>query len=273
MNFSEIDLIAAFPFETGNPVLVDVGAHHGFSSLPFAERGWRVIAFEPEPANLAAFESNMAQYPNVSCLPLAVSDKQAEEVPFFISSEHYGIHSLKPFHETHQASLKVRTVRLDNVLEGLEIGKVTVLKIDVEGADFPALKGFSVERYKPDIVMLEFMDARTRSGFDYDHHDVVEYMARRGYSAFVSEWSPVTEYAREGVPSQAHEWLECTQYPLGHQPNWGNLIFVPHDKLNLLEATLNKYLRGLNRPVLDWLRFHARRVPGLKTAYRFIKGN
>lgn len=270
--FSEIGLIACFPFRASDPVMVDVGAHHGSSSACFAERGWHVLAFEPEPANRAAFERNMRQYPHVTCLSLAVSDVAADEVPFFVSRQHYGIHSLKPFHVTHEEAFTVRTVRLDDVLEEYGIASVTLLKIDVEGADFPALKGFAVEKYQPELAMLEFMDERTVPGFEYSHHDVVRYMADRGYSAFVSEWAPVTEYAREGELTSPHSWLGCSVYPLDHEPAWGNLIFVPNERVAEFEQTLVSYLRTLAGSRPHWLRSMAGKIPGARAAYKFLKG-
>lgn len=271
MSFSEIDLISLFPFEDDDPILVDVGAHHGSSSRWFALQGWRVLAFEPEPGNRAAFERNMRHHPNVTCLALAVSDVDAERVPFFVSREHYGIHSLRPFHETHEEALAVRTVRLDGILEKHNISSVTVLKIDVEGADFPALKGFNIERFKPEIVMLEFMDARTSSGFGYDHHAVALYMAERGYLGFVSEWAQVTEYAREGESTQPHRWIGCSPYPLDHEPVWGNLIFVPKGRARDFEKALQRYLRTLSRTESGWFRSAAQKIPGARRVYSFLK--
>lgn len=34
-------------------VMVDVGAHHGYTALPFLRAGWRVLAFEPDPLTVA----------------------------------------------------------------------------------------------------------------------------------------------------------------------------------------------------------------------------
>lgn len=270
MSFSEIGLICTFPFGADDPVLVDVGAHHGSSSLWFAQQGWRVLAFEPEPDNRASFESNMRDYSNVTCLPLAVSDTAADLVPFFVSEKHFGIHSLKPFHETHSQTMSVRTVRLDDALGQHDISKVTFLKIDIEGADFLALKGFDVERFKPEVIMLEFMDSRTIPGFDYDHHDVVQFMTEQGYATFVSEWLPVKEYAQEGQEGEAHQWLGCNSYPLDHEPSWGNLIFVPQNRKTEFEQTLHNYLVSLGQASNDWFRPALRKIPGLRTAYRYF---
>ena len=269
--FSEIGLITTFVFQAEHPVMVDVGAHHGSSSKWFATHGWRVLAFEPEPGNRAAFERNLDHMENVTCLPLAVSDVTGTEVPFFVSREHFGIHSLTPFHDTHERAFNVSTVRLDDVLKEQEIDHVALLKVDVEGADFQALRGFDIDRFQPELVMLEFMDERTKPAYSYDHHDVAHYMTGRGYSAFVSEWAPINEYAREGVSTAPHRWLGCGPYPLDHAPAWGNLIFVPKARAADFEQTLKNYLEDLRRNRPGWLRSVARRIPGARRVYSFLK--
>jgi FkbM family methyltransferase len=245
VNFSEQELLSFFPIENESPVLIDVGGHHGSVSRQFAKKGWQVIAFEPEPQNRSVFTRNLAGFPNVTCLPLAVSDVGDRKVPFYVSREHFGIHSLKPFHETHTQVIEVNTVRLNDVLDLFGICSVSLLKIDVEGADFNALKGIDLGLHRPELVMLEFMDERTVENFGYTHHDIVAYMKERGYSALVSEWAPIKEYGREGVPGEPHTWLQCLPYPLDHEPAWGNLIFVPEERFAVLTEALREYIRWL----------------------------
>lgn len=168
-------------------ILVDVRAHYGNFSRVFAKLGWRVIAFEPETHNRAVFEQSLAEYPQVICIAKAVSDQTGKKAPFYVSNEHYGIHSLKPWHQTHELAYEIETTRLDTALHDLQIPNVTILKVDTEGADFLALRGFDWERYHPEVVMIEFSDERTLPNFDYSHHDVVNYMQEKGYVTFVSE--------------------------------------------------------------------------------------
>jgi FkbM family methyltransferase len=247
MQFSEHDLLIRYPFQEHQPVLVDVGAHHGTFARRFAQQGWQVVAFEPEPKNRAHCERNLASFEQARCIPSAVSDVAGQRVPFYVSEEHYGIHSLQPFHETHHPTLEVETVRLDTVLAALHIPAVSLLKTDIEGADFLALKSFDFERYQPELVMVEFMDDRSQANFGYTHHDMVAYMQARGYTAFVSEWAPIKAYAREGESSEPHTWLQCVPYPLGHVPAWGNIMFVPHAQATRFEDTLRSYLADLQR--------------------------
>ena len=273
MRFSEEVLLAAYQFNTVNPLLIDVGAHHGSVALKFAKKGWPVIAFEPEQKNRAAFERNLANFEKVSCIPKAVSNVTGDKVPFYVSDEHYGIHSLKPWHNTHKLAYEVETVRLEDILTEKQVSEVTLLKIDIEGADFLALKGFDFGKYHPELVMIEFMDERTQPNFGYTHHEVVAYMKERGYSTFVSEWAPIQEYGREGVASASHTWIQCVPYPLNHEPAWGNLIFVPEEDTEKFQATLETYLRQLKKQQQSiWWRSRIKKIPGAKIIYSLIKG-
>lgn len=245
MQFSELDLLARLTFESMQPVLVDVGAHVGGFARPFARKGWRVIAFEPEPTNYRELCANLKDFPNVTCIAKAVSDVSGQGIPFYVSAEHWGIHSLKPFHATHHPTLTIDTVRLDETLVSMRIDQVTVLKTDIEGADFLALKSFDFDRFQPDVVMCEFMDERSQPTFGYSHHDMAAYMADLGYAAFVSEWAPIVEYGRKGVATAPHRFLQCVPYPLDHNPAWGNLIFVPKARAAQFGRTLSAYLEGL----------------------------
>lgn len=268
--FAEVDLILTYPFRSKSPLLFDVGAHHGGFARRFAVLGWRIIAFEPEANNRKAFTRNMKEFPDVSCVAKAVSDISGEKVPFFVSDEHYGIHSLKPFHGTHVQAYDVETIRLDDAAGEFALTEITLLKIDTEGADYLAIRSFDFARYRPELVMAEFMDERSRPFFDYSHHDVVGYMTDRGYVAFVSEWAPIKEYGREGVPGSPHRWLQCVPYPLDHEPSWGNLIFVPEEDRETFSVTLAEYLSILDTPPPMTLRDRLRKIPGAGLASRIM---
>ena len=274
MNFLESDFLGQLNFRSSQPVLIDVGAHHGHFSRRFARRGWTVIAFEPEVNNYRAYIRNLSGFNKVICIPKAVSNISEQRVPFYVSEEHYGIHSLKPFHHTHKFAYEVETIRLDEVLPRHEVRSVTLLKIDIEGADFLALQGFDAKKYGPELVMVEFMDDRSHSNFGYTHHDVADYMKQQGYDTFVSEWEPIKEYAREGNKGDAHVWIQCKRYPLKHEPSWGNMFFVPEDHTAEFENTLQQYLASpeavmpSKRAVA--LRRWISKIPGSKFIYNRI---
>ena len=242
MNFFESDFLVQLKYRSRKPVLIDIGAHYGTFSRPFARKGWTVIAFEPEYKNYKIYKRNLSGFKKVTCIPKAVSKTSGQRVPFYVSEEHYGIHSLEPFHDTHNFAYEVETISIDDAMAEQKINAVTLLKIDIEGADFYALQGFDAEKYCPELIMIEFMDARSGPHFGYTHHDVVDYMKQQGYVTYVSEWEPFKEYARAGVDGDPHLWVRCERYPLKQEPSWGNLLFVPENAVAQFEDSLRQYL-------------------------------
>ncbi len=166
------------------------------------------------------------------------------------------------------------TVRLDQKLRSLDISHVHILKIDIEGADFMALRSFDFIALKPQIVIVEFMDSRSIPYFGYSHHDMAEYMRQFGYATFVSEWSPIEEYGRkEDDPEiDGPSFLGCKRYPLDHNPAWGNLIFVPESAMREFTLGLRRYLWRVWRDRrAHEFRSIVKSIPGAKFLYAAVK--
>lgn len=268
-NFSEQALLLGYPFCSKNRTLIDVGAHNGNFGWPFARRGWRVIAFEPEKENFKLLKRKYRGLKGIACINKAISNEQGS-VPFYVSTDFHGIHSLRPFHPTHKLLYNVEAVRLDEILNRLKIDSVTLLKIDVEGADYLALQSFDFQKYRPEIVMVEFMDQRSIKQFGYSHHDMVQYMKKMGFYTFVSEWGSFEEYARKGQKISSHRWIKCQTYPLEDEPHWGNLIFVPEGNIEAFKSRLEIYLHPKEfktANILARARSSASKIPGSRLLF------
>ena len=225
MQFDEASVFERYPFREAAPLLIDVGANDGTWAARFADTGWEVVAYEPDPETYARLCSTMESRPRVTCVRKAVSDQRAT-LPLYRSARHPGIHTLAPFDPSHEESGYVEVVRLADDLRSRGIERVTALKIDAEGADLPVLRGFPFDAMRPELVMAEFMDSRTSDAWGYTHHDVVEYMRRCGYASIVSEWAPIIEYAGVG-DAHPHDWLGVGPYSAKEISGWGNLLFTP----------------------------------------------
>ncbi len=81
--------------------------------------------------------------------------------------------------------IHVRTARLDDLLEEAGFPTLEFLTIDVEGHELAVLEGFSLDRYRPRIVIIEDNSTAGDSR-------VARHMAERGYVHFkrtgVNEW-------------------------------------------------------------------------------------
>jgi FkbM family methyltransferase len=258
MEFNEAHVFERFPY-TSRGTFVDVGANLGDTCRGMIARGWPTVLFEPHPALCADLDSVYAQNDAVKVFQLAVADEPGE-LPFYTSEEHPGIHSLAPFHPTHRPTTTVRLVTLATALAELSITNVTALKIDVEGADFPALRGFDFEQQHPELIMVEFMDDRSSQHFGYTHHDMARFMQQRGYATVISEWAKLGEYGRHDHPV-THRWKRLRTYDPAWKPEPGvngNLFFVASGDAMKLRATVARVLVEMQ------LRAFVRAVPGAR---------
>ncbi len=121
-------------------LFVDVGANMGYFTLLWAGTGGgSVVAVEPAPRNLALLANNVARNclsGRVSVLAKAAGDHDGEVGFRSGASDQTGWGGIAAAGGT--ADFHVPSVRLDHALDGRAI---SVLKIDVEGADTLVLRG------------------------------------------------------------------------------------------------------------------------------------
>lgn len=114
---------------TGLKVL-DCGAHVGVFSTMCAQQGARVLAVEPQPENLELLRLNTTPWPRITVRPVALG---AIEGTAFIAGESGGAH-----HEPgHPDAIQVPQVTLASLID--ELGRVDILKLDMEGGEIGAL--------------------------------------------------------------------------------------------------------------------------------------
>lgn len=129
---------------------VDVGANWGYFTLLGAHAvgpGGRVVALEPDPRVYAELRANVARngLGTVTVLPVAASDRAGEAVlsGFAEADRNRGVSSLVAAPAGASSSFPVRTAALDELLDGLRIGSVDLVKIDVEGAEELVVRGMA----------------------------------------------------------------------------------------------------------------------------------
>lgn len=201
--------------------MIDVGTGHGSTFEPFAEFGWQVYGFEPDPSNREVAQRLALHFPNVLFDNRAVTDSIKENVPFYRSTVSAGISGLSQFDESHRRAGTVCTTTLSAFCDEHHIDHIDYLKIDTEGYDFFVLKGAPWEKFQPCVIMCEFEDQKTIP-LGYSCEEMANFLVRKGYKILVSEWHPVV---KRGGP---HKWRRFVQYPDDSLKNaaWGNVIAV-----------------------------------------------
>lgn len=125
-------------FQVGQgDIVLDIGAGLGGFSVCAARKASKVIAIEPEPYNRRWLLKNTREMKNVTIVGKAAwsSDKIME----LSIGDGIGEHSLLGRWEGEK--IEVEAATLDNIAIDLGIEKVDFMKMDIEGAEFEALKG------------------------------------------------------------------------------------------------------------------------------------
>lgn len=154
-------------------VFLDLGANVGYFSLFVAleMEVARVIAFEPNPEIAARLRDSVeanGSSDRVQVVEKALSDS-AGEVSFGIDPANSG-HS-RFAQADHENVITVQTVRLDDWLDQNAPGAdVSVLKLDVEGAETQALRGMErlLARARPALIVEGLDDMLREFGSSLD---------------------------------------------------------------------------------------------------------
>jgi FkbM family methyltransferase len=174
--------------------LVEVGAarpDYLSISASFRQMGWKIVAVEPNPAFCAlhrALGYDVLQY--------ACSDTESDSAEFFVVNS-FGV----PYYDGNvsfesfsslgingqyqelynsvqavrtQETINVKVRRLDTILQEHEpdIQAIDIVAVDVEGWELNVMRGFSLEKYRPRVVILENLFLKD---------EYVDYMRERGY--------------------------------------------------------------------------------------------
>jgi FkbM family methyltransferase len=215
-------------------VFVDCGANLGWYSVLAATLGAEVVAFEPEPGNLALLHTNIhvnGLGSNVEVHPVAVG-RSSGQVTLQLSDDNQGDHRIVA--QPDGTTLDVPMVRIDDVVADRV---PAVVKLDTQGSEVSIIRGgprtFAPDRMGSTSVILEFWPyGLTTCGASAEELlgllAVVVGSSHRCFEIHetTGRLKPVTlrelaELARDGDYSPSGE---------GHM----NLLVVPHDLERLL---------------------------------------
>lgn len=129
-------------------VVIDLGANIGQESIPFAKRGAKVIAYEPDPFALKELRSLVKEsgLSNIDIVPAAVSDKNSKmKLYHHVNREQDKViwsQSSSLLEDKNNVDKKNYTeVEVKDIYDVLRNAgkKIKILKMDVEGAEYDIL--------------------------------------------------------------------------------------------------------------------------------------
>jgi FkbM family methyltransferase len=162
--FKNYDVPGA-PLRAGDLVL-DVGANQGFFSCYAAQKGARVIAFEPDPTSFAMLERNLARNnfsDRVTTRREAIGAERGV-TDFFVSPMLGGgmntTSAVFASRFDHVKTAQVSCVTLSDVLNENQAERIRLCKLDCEGAELEILRSLDPdEAARIDAFALEYHSA------------------------------------------------------------------------------------------------------------------
>ena len=159
-------------FANNSKVIMDIGANSGLYSVvasEFSECSPIIYGFEPIPRILKLYKLNM-ELNGINSKPIqkALFNVNGETTFFDMDSHDNQIGSLIKSHvEKHKHHKKIKeiiveTITLDTFIGNNNIGKVDLLKIDVEGVEDKVLEGMekTIIKDKP-VLLIEISNNET----------------------------------------------------------------------------------------------------------------
>ncbi|QGN54946.1 FkbM family methyltransferase [Novosphingobium sp. Gsoil 351] len=152
-------------------IAIDIGGNVGYHTLLAAKLvgpSGRVLAFEPSQRNFAELCDNIALngFDNVVPSRVAVSDVAGTVELYFGGENEQGNSTLFPS-EAGWSSEKVEAISFAQIADRCELERVTLIKIDVEGAEGHVIRGIVpyLSRLNPEcVIFLEISPGNTGHG-------------------------------------------------------------------------------------------------------------
>lgn len=144
-------------------LVIDIGANSGlFSKLCLDNNAKHVICVEPNKQCLINLNSILSNYNNYTVIDKALSFNE-EELDFYTIKEHTTIGKVGNNSNLNnngtEVSYKVPTISLNKIIKNLNIEKISLLKMDIEGFEYKIFEHLDESTLKLiDNLIIEFHD-------------------------------------------------------------------------------------------------------------------
>ena len=227
--FSEEEVQRLLSLIDKDSIVVDAGAHIGAFTIPMAQKAAHVYAFEPQRAVFELLQENARQnnLTNVTLEPFALGASNGAVRLAEMSYEGDFINCGMPAiqrNSRHKPNVEMTT--LYRYWSQHQIGRLDLLKMDVEGWELEVLKGIGdlITRYKP-IVYCE--------NGDDDSEDLIRYFIGENYTLY---W----HFPRYFNPFANENWDKISM----------NMLCIPKDTNKSIDVSGLTPVAG---PHEDWL--------------------
>lgn len=186
---------------------IDVGANIGYDSLLAASlvgpRG-RVVAIEASPDfhRCILRQAELNGFGSLQAINAAVADKQ-ERLRFVLaSSANMGANSIVPYDGPAESSFEIDARPLPELLDGDDLTRARVIKIDVEGAEGAVVRGLApaLSRLRPDAEIAVEVTPERMAKLGDSAEELLETFQGQGFHLYRIS----NDYAADSYPSAVH---------------------------------------------------------------------
>lgn len=176
-----------------NPIIFDVGAHHGQTSIIYSKlfREGVIYAFEPYEESFIHLSEKVKTFKNIKPINVAFGNK-IDKLSFHINASSQ-TNSLFPtdikasqtwgngiLETTNQTEVDVITI--DSFLEKSNLEKIDILKIDTQGTEYQIIEGAenTISSGKIKVIYTEIITMPTYIG-QKELHEVLHIIHAKGF--------------------------------------------------------------------------------------------
>ena len=178
--YKEIFLCEIYRFEssTPNPVIIDCGANIGISSLYFKTiyPGATLIAFEPDESLADIYQKNMLQN-SIQDFTLHKAAVWTENGT--ISFNNMGSEA-SSIDVSGKSSNTVPTLKLASIVA--EHTTIDLLKIDIEGAEYPVIQDIAAELHRVKHMFIEYHGLASET---YKLETILRIVSQAGFNCYI----------------------------------------------------------------------------------------
>lgn len=162
-------------------IFLDFGAHHGIYATEASKKfpGVKIICIEPDPEAIHTIEKHKIKNKlNLITLPYAIGDAEGD---FYLVDNNDGSWGKTVEILSKNKSIPIQTKALKNLLSGIDLGKIKLIKSNCEGGEFALIKQMIALKLKPDYLIVMIHPERG------DKESLISQLSDFGYS-YIIRW-------------------------------------------------------------------------------------
>lgn len=195
--FTEPRLLYLFSIIQPDFTVIDIGANIGFTALNFANqcKNGFVYAYEPNDLSYSKLSRNVSlnHFSNLFIFQKGLGELEGIQQLVTLNRHHSGMNRIQSAASGGLESERVEVVRLDAEVTALNIKKVSLIKIDVEGYELHVIRGAlnTIRKFKP-ILFVELNEENLKQ-FGQSSETLVNLLRELGYRVLDAKTKEVLE--------------------------------------------------------------------------------